>query len=194
MKGQLKKIELLEAGLNILHMKGYNGTSINDIVQAAEVPKGSFYFYYKSKEDFALAAIDHFVRDTNDVLLEILNNQSKTAIERLNSFYDYRIDLNRDSMSCSMGCFVSNMANELGDSNDRIREKTKYYFDQTIEHLVKIFEEARTEGSISNNHDLRAMVYAIEDAWRGALTSMKVFKNEEPLINFKEIILSQFLK
>ncbi len=50
---------LLEAGAELMLRKGYHGTGIQQIVDAAGVPKGSFYNYFKSKEDFALAAMEH---------------------------------------------------------------------------------------------------------------------------------------
>ncbi|MBL4709818.1 MAG: helix-turn-helix transcriptional regulator [Flavobacteriales bacterium] len=46
--------------MEIMWSKGYNATSVNDIVKAAEVPKGSFYFYFKSKEDFAIKALEKY--------------------------------------------------------------------------------------------------------------------------------------
>ena len=51
-----KRSSILDAGAALMLRKGYHGTGIQKIVDAAGVPKGSFYNYLKSKEDFALAA------------------------------------------------------------------------------------------------------------------------------------------
>jgi len=60
LKHDLKADFLLDKGIELLWSKGYNATSVNDIVKAAEVPKGSFYFYFDSKEDFAVRAIEKY--------------------------------------------------------------------------------------------------------------------------------------
>jgi TetR/AcrR family transcriptional repressor of nem operon len=58
LKHEIKAEALLDKGMPLLWSKGYNATSVNDIVQVAGIPKGSFYFYFDSKEDFAVKAID----------------------------------------------------------------------------------------------------------------------------------------
>ena len=52
--------KILEVGAEIIHLKGYNHTGLQEILQAAGVPKGSFYNYFKNKEDFGLQVIDFF--------------------------------------------------------------------------------------------------------------------------------------
>jgi len=53
-----KKAELVEAGLDLLHRRGFSATSVADIAEAAGVPKGSFYNHFKSKDDFGSAVLD----------------------------------------------------------------------------------------------------------------------------------------
>ncbi|MCA0315662.1 MAG: TetR family transcriptional regulator C-terminal domain-containing protein [Candidatus Melainabacteria bacterium] len=55
--------KLIEAGLQLMLAKGYTNTGIQEIVNQAGVPKGSFYHYFDSKESFALAIIDSFDRN-----------------------------------------------------------------------------------------------------------------------------------
>jgi TetR/AcrR family transcriptional repressor of nem operon len=54
------KAHILDMGAQIVHQKGFNATGIQEVLNAAAVPKGSFYFYFKSKEEFGLQLIDHF--------------------------------------------------------------------------------------------------------------------------------------
>jgi TetR/AcrR family transcriptional repressor of nem operon len=57
-RGDLTREKILKAAGALFHEFGYNGTSVQDIVRKAEVPKGSFYNYFKSKEELAIAASD----------------------------------------------------------------------------------------------------------------------------------------
>ncbi len=64
MRQHLAKIstrdKILEHAALIIHKKGFNNTGIQEILESAGVPKGSFYFYFRSKEDLGLALIDHY--------------------------------------------------------------------------------------------------------------------------------------
>ncbi len=57
---EVTKTALLEAGCRIMREKGYSNTGIQEVLGSTGVPKGSFYYYFDSKEDFALQIIDHF--------------------------------------------------------------------------------------------------------------------------------------
>src|SRR6266436_3990981 len=54
------KEQIVTAAVETLHMKGFNATSVEDITNAAKVPKGSFYNHFKSKEDLAVEALDRY--------------------------------------------------------------------------------------------------------------------------------------
>ena len=193
-KGEVRKIDLLAAGMNVLHERGYNGTSINDIVKAAEMPKGSFYFYFDSKEQFAIEAIDYYIEEGNREFMTLLNAEEGSAKDRLLNFYHHRIDINVKQLQCNRGCLVANLAGEMSDVNEQIRLKTKYHFDMTMEALATVIEEAQIAGEIVNEERSKDLASAIEEAWRGALTTMKACQCEAPLNNFKNIILKYLLK
>ncbi len=84
-QGTKKKI--LRAGAEIIHQKGFNNTGIQEILKSAGVPKGSFYFYFESKEDFGLHLIDFF----SDFFFlrcdEYLKDASMPPIQRLRAFF-----------------------------------------------------------------------------------------------------------
>jgi TetR/AcrR family transcriptional regulator, transcriptional repressor for nem operon len=51
---------IIRHGALLIHSKGYNNTGLADVLKAAKVPKGSFYFYFKSKDELGLAVLDHY--------------------------------------------------------------------------------------------------------------------------------------
>jgi TetR/AcrR family transcriptional repressor of nem operon len=87
-KQQITKEKILTVGAEIIHRKGFNNTGIQEILKAAEVPKGSFYFYFKSKEDFGLNLIDFFGNILFAKSDEYLNDSRGTPIERLRRFFN----------------------------------------------------------------------------------------------------------
>ena len=99
-KHGLKADSLLEKGMELLWSKGYNATSVNDIVKLSNVPKGSFYFYFESKEDFAVKAIDKYFELQFAPLDEILKDKSISPKQRLLKLFEFRYNVLKNEMKC----------------------------------------------------------------------------------------------
>ncbi len=63
---QLTKNDILQVGLDIILIKGFNGTGVEAILKQPNAPKGSFYNFFSSKEEFGLAIIDKYVTDIGE--------------------------------------------------------------------------------------------------------------------------------
>ncbi len=61
MKADVKN-RILQEGARLVHRKGFHATGVAEVVEAAGVPKGSFYFYFDSKEAFGLELVDAYAR------------------------------------------------------------------------------------------------------------------------------------
>src|SRR5690606_38807906 len=109
-KRELKKDLLLDAGLQVMACRGYNGTSIKDIVDAAGVPKGSFYTYFKSKEDFAVEALHKVTEERIQHNRHLLNNRTIAPLERLKRFF--QDNAGPCEQGITGGCFIGNMCQE----------------------------------------------------------------------------------
>jgi len=78
---------LLKTGARLVHTKGFNNTGIQEILQCAGVPRGSFYFYFKSKEEFGLALIEYYADMMCSMLRNYLTDASCSPIERIKLFF-----------------------------------------------------------------------------------------------------------
>lgn len=185
---------LLEKGIELLWSKGYNATSVNDIVKAAEIPKGSFYFYFNSKEDFAVKALEKYFNEQIPPTLEIINDTRFSPRERLINFYKYRCAMVKEELACKMGCMGCNLANEMAEHNDAIRNVIVTKTDMMKEHITRVFEEAQELGEINKSLNARDVVEFIEDAGKGALTTMKEQQSPYPIDNYFNMIESILLK
>ena len=123
MKENVKE-RILEKGAEIIHQKGYNHTGIQEILDAAGVPKGSFYNYFKNKEDFGLQVIDYFVAYFDGLAREILDNHSIPPLERVRKLLEAFIDFFR-SKQYTLGCPIGNLAQEMGDLSAPFQKKLK---------------------------------------------------------------------
>ena len=86
---EARKSELLETSRMLFFSKGYENTSVNDIIKAVGIAKGTFYHYFKSKEDLLNELITIISENLLEELKKIINISNTSAIEKLNSFFSY---------------------------------------------------------------------------------------------------------
>ena len=183
-----KMDSLIEQGMMLLWSKGYNATSVKDIVDAAKVPKGSFYFYFESKEDFAVKAIDMYFQKTFPPALEILKNTKVGPKQRLIDFYEFRGHILKEEFDCKMGCMGCNLANEMGEHSEAIRKAIEKKTSLVKSYIAEVVEEAQNYGEMDDSIVAMDWVNFIEDAGTGAMVSMKAMDSCYPIDNFLRMV------
>lgn len=86
MKNSATREKLIETGAELIGQHGYNATGINAVLKTCGVPKGSFYHYFSSKEEFGLAVIDQFAAAYDAQLAELLEDDTTPPLERLRRY------------------------------------------------------------------------------------------------------------
>lgn len=187
------KEKILSVGARIIHRKGYHYTGIQEILKAAGVPKGSFYFYFKNKEDFGLQVIDWFVRDYTEMLAAIYRKTAQQGpLQRLSAAMDGFIDF-YEKIDFTCGCPVGNLAQEMGDLNEAFNRKLQQAVDKMVAFFAGFIREAREKGEIAADLDVDETARFIVSSWHGALIHMKISKGPEPLVNHKKFIFEKVL-
>ncbi|AXT57515.1 TetR family transcriptional regulator [Aquimarina sp. MMG015] len=194
LKHEIKADYLLEKGVEIIWSKGYNGTSVNDIVKAADVPKGSFYFYFDSKEDFAIKALDKYFTMQFSPALDILQNSDGSPKERLLNFYQFRIKVLKEQLECKMGCLGCNLSNEMSEHNENIRNAVLDRHNLVKTEITKVVKEAQQSGEINSSINAEDLVGFIEDAGKGAMITMKEMKDSYPVDNHLNMVTHLLIK
>ena len=166
-----------------MQAKGYNGTSVKDIVDAAGVPKGSFYNYFDSKETFALEAIEKVAAENFQAMRQLLRTSDKPAKERLAEFFASNIDDCCDK-DFRIGCFLGNMCQEMADSSQPIRNKIRHALADTTDMIETTLRQAQKDGDLDAGYDPAALAEFLFNAWQGALMRMKASSCREPLDAF----------
>lgn len=187
------KTHILEMGAQIVHQKGFNATGIQEVLNAAAVPKGSFYFYFKSKEEFGLQLIDYFSDFLFSKMDELLNADNVAPLNKLWNYFEWFL-VYFEQNNFTGGCPIGNLAQEMGDLNDSFREKLKPVFDKMKANIAQCLEEAQQKGDLSPALDIFNLSDFIVSSWQGALLQMKVMKNTAPVRNFERIVFDSLLK
>jgi TetR/AcrR family transcriptional repressor of nem operon len=185
-KRELKKDHLLDAGLKVMATRGYNGTSIQDIVSAADVPKGSFYTYFKSKEDFAIAALEKVTEERMQHNRHMLGNREIPPLERLTRYFQENIGGCENNLNG--GCFIGNMCQEMAESSEAIRLKVRQMLRNNTQAIEDLLEEAKLNGNLKSKLPAATLAEFLFNAWEGTLMKMKASKCREPLNAFLAIL------
>ena len=191
-KSERKREELLDQGLALMWERGFNGVSVRDIVQAAGVPKGSFYFYFDSKDDFALEVLKRYVKSSGKQTQVEEDPNMKSPLARLRKLYEARAKAVGGD-SCRKGCMMVNVANELGASNDELREYIHMTWTQMQEPTKALVQEAIATGEIDAKFDAGQLASFLENSWMGVVTSAKASQDPSELMQTIDFIFDQVL-
>lgn len=85
--------EFLDTARQLFFEKGYEKTSVNDIIEKVGVAKGTFYHYFKSKEDLLDQLVNHFIEKSVSKVEEMMERRDMNAVERMNQFFISNRDL-----------------------------------------------------------------------------------------------------
>lgn len=191
-KNDTKKL-LLEAGAEIMIEKGYSNTGIQEVLSRVGVPKGSFYYYFDSKEDFALAIIEEFDAEFMAFLSPILNNRSLTPLERLRTFCETKRECMR-AANCRKGCLIGNLSQEMSDQSETLRQALSKILEQRLDVFAACINEGQQVNEITNSADARLIADLFSSGWEGAMMRAKTSKSVEPLDVFIKLIFELVLK
>ncbi len=194
LKHEIKADYLLEKGMEIIWSRGYNATSVNDIVKAADVPKGSFYFYFDSKEDFVVKALDKYFTSVSGPAIEILKNKKLSPKQRLLDFYEFRSNVVKEDLDCKMGCMASNLSIEMSDHNENIRNAVNSIHTIIRDYIIEVVQEAQDSGELDTFIEASELVNFIENAGIGAMTRMREMQSPDPIDNFLNMVRAVLLK
>lgn len=186
------KEQILEAGMGLIYAQGYNATGIQDIANAAGVPKGSFYNYFKSKEDFAVEVISHYADETETFLKTHLRTGNVTPLNRM------KIMLNRwaDNMFSDFngcGCLMGNITQEMSNNSEKIQKATARDFKRLEAQFVACLQDAQEANELASHIDVQKLGAFIYNGWQGALIRCKSEGNGAQLKNYVAYVFDDVL-
>lgn len=183
--------QLLEAGLETLHSKGFNATSVQDITDAAGAPKGSFYNHFESKEALAIEALRQYVA-RGQARRAVLRDRSRPAIRRLRAYLEDLIEAATEARFSS-GCLLGNFGAELSGQSPLIRKHVDGAFCAWRDALAEVIAEAQQAGDVPGKFAAGELAEFVIDAWEGAILRAKVAKSRKPLDLFLEVTFAKTL-
>ncbi len=187
------KLQLLEAGIDIMIEKGYNNTGIMEVLQKTGVPKGSFYYYFDSKEDFGLQIINYFNDNIVIKKRKPLEDKSVSPIKRLRKYCD-EVMANIELNECRKGCLIDNLSQEMADQSEVFRNRLKEIGDQSTAAFASCIKEGQDLNEIPKAYDSVQLAEFFNCSMKGAIGRAKILKSTEPIKVFINLMFNHFLK
>lgn len=171
---------ILSVGRSLTARQGYSGVGLNELLKAADVPKGSFYHYFASKEAYGCALLEDFVAQYHESLGETLINPKINAHARLMSYFEGWVR-KQTSPNAQDRCLVVKLSAEVADLSADMSKILQRGVSDIVASLTKTIEEGISEGSIAPLKDPNAVAQAIYHQWLGASLIAGLTQESTPL-------------
>ena len=157
-KGTSNRLLILQAADNLFHVRGYNQTSFSDISDETGIPRGNFYYYFKTKEEILSAVVDSRVNAFRE-MLEQCDLSTNDPLERLLAFA--KMPLNSEKRLIAYGCPVGSLSAELTKDDPELQDKAKEVFIVFRDWMTIQFKALGVDDSSAKAMDLLARMQGI---------------------------------
>lgn len=166
------RTRLLDAALATIRRKGYAATTVDDLCAAAGLSKGSFFHHFKSKEDLALAAAQHWSDGTGALFANAPYQQVADARERLLAYIDFRAALAQGDLP-EITCLLGTLAQETYATHPAIREACRAGIEGHAMTLVPTIAEAKARHAPRAKWTPESLALFTQAALQGAFVVAK---------------------
>ncbi|GIW48338.1 MAG: putative HTH-type transcriptional regulator YxaF [Deltaproteobacteria bacterium] len=185
--------KILKAASELFHERGFQQTSVDEIVEKSKVTKSNFYYHFKSKEELALEILDARIKNfEEDFISSVLKNPSIPPAQRLENFYK-RVEKLHQSLNCRKGCPFGNLAIEMSDLNEKFRIRLSRFFKSWESALENCVREGIERGEFRKDIDPKLIASLILSQIEGAIMMVKTHKTTEPIKEGAKAIINLIL-
>ncbi len=170
------KEQILDVASRLIHVRGFNKTSVDEILKESGVGKGNFYYYFKSKDELGFAILDRSIERITREIIEKCFTDGKDPWQQLLDFFDCQVERIR-RQGCTGGCPLGNLAVEMSDIHEEFRRRLNKAFDRLRSRIEDTLTQARTQGMLRNDADIPRLAHFLVAAFEGALMMGKLHKD-----------------
>ncbi len=184
---------LVWCGTELVTERGFQTTGIEEVFKRVGVPKGSFYHFFKSKDEFGAAVIDNYVAYYARKMDRIFGDTSRSPLERLKYFVEdtkhgmAKFDFRR-------GCLIGNMGQELAGVDSEFRLRLEAVLVSWEVRVADCLEEAIAAGEVGKDNDAHALSRFFWIGWEGAILRSKLMRSLEPIDHFANLYFRKVAK
>ena len=171
--------KILDAAQSLIELRGYSALGVAEICKAAGVPKGSFYYFFESKESLALAVLDEHWAVQRAGWSGVLADTDAPPLLRLRRLFEEteatQLAGQQDFGTVS-GCMFGNLSLEMSNQTEAVRERLQEIFDAQVDMVEAVVAEARDRGEVGVT-DLREAARSVVAQLEGQVLFAKLYNS-----------------
>ena len=138
MKLTTAKDQLAQSALRLMLDKGYAATTVDEICEHAGASKGSFYYFFETKEDIGVAALEAFHQNADNLMQSGKYMEIEDPIERAFGFIDHAEAVSKKIWGD--GCLLGTFATDVAHTRPAIRKRVIALFERATANVAQIFQ------------------------------------------------------
>ncbi|WP_215236540.1 TetR/AcrR family transcriptional regulator [Dyadobacter linearis] len=182
-KADATKLNILEKAFELIYIKGYQATSIDDIIATTNVTKGAFYYHFKNKDEMGLSIINELLKPTlTGGFIGLLQNGE----DPLNAIYDliYGLLIENEFLKVEYGCPASNLTHEMSPLSEDFNNALNELTEQWIKTMIESIELGKHNGVIRADVDAMQVTMFVMSGYWGIRNFGKLSKSKEAYVFF----------
>lgn len=174
--------KIITAAQSLMELRGYSALGVAEICKAAGVPKGSFYYFFESKEALARAVLDEHWEAQRRDWARVLDSDAEPLQRLRRLFEETEAGLHARQQSCGSvsGCMFGNLTLELSNHTEPVRERLQQIFEAQVDMVAVPVAEARARGEVSVR-DTRQAARSVVAQLEGQVLFAKLYNDTQRL-------------
>ncbi len=179
---------LIRCGVELCTQSGFQATGIEEVLQRVNVPKGSFYHYFRNKREFGKQVINSYAEYFQLKLARHFTNAALSPLDRLRAFID-EAQAGMMKFEYKRGCLVGNLGQELAGLDEEFRQSLEHVLLSWEQQTAACFREAQLQKHLNNKQDPELLAAVFWIGWEGAILRSKLTKSNKPMQLFADFFL-----
>lgn len=181
-KSEATRQHILNTSFKLVLHKGFVGVGLQEILTTCGVPKGSFYYYFSSKEAFGCALLQQYLADYKVKIDQLILQEERSAYARLVALWQAWIDdpCHNDG-GWAENCLIVKLAAEVSDLSEDMRQILNFGVTKLTERIANLLSDGQRDGSIPQHIEPEKMAQTMYQLWLGAALLAKLAQNKQPL-------------
>ena len=169
---------IVDAATRLVHRRGFNNTSVDEILKESGVGKGNFYYYFKSKDALGFAILDRSLNHFTTELIEKSFDSKRDPWHQISDFLNFLVDRARQQEG-SAGCILGNLAIEMSDIHEQFRQRLDKAFYGLRSRIEESLNQANGQGTLRKDADVSRLAHFIIAGFEGAFLLGKLYKDAD---------------
>lgn len=190
MQAKTSREKIIDDCLTLLWRGGVNGTSMQDIAERAAILKGSFYNYFKNKEEFVSAVLDSYALKWEENVVAVLREKKLGVRKRFEKYFTKMKEMAK-STQYTQGSLVGNFAQELAGASERFAAQTEKIFRRMQGTIAEALKDAQAAGQLAKSEDPEILAEIMLNSVEGAILRAKSSRSTRPLDILEKFFLQK---